>query len=74
MSESLPLLTPNASRGARTIARCHDRLATRRRRIEARTRPSNPRTIVAERLFISGLCVVYLISMAANVLSAISPP
>jgi hypothetical protein len=42
--------------------------------IDWRRDAEESRTIVAERLFISGLCVVYLISMAANVLSAISPP
>ena len=30
--EPLPLLTPNTQRGQRTIARCHDRLARRRKR------------------------------------------
>ncbi len=42
MIENLPLLTPDATRSAHTIARCHDRLAARRRKIEARNRRTAP--------------------------------
>jgi hypothetical protein len=73
MIDDLPLLTPDASRRAGTLARCHDRLATRRRKIEARNRPSNPKVMAAEFVVATGLCVVYLISMAGNVLRLIDP-
>ena len=68
MIENLPLLTPDASRRANTVARCHHKLAARRRRIEARHRPPGQRTVAMERLLLGGLCLVYLISMAGNVL------
>jgi hypothetical protein len=68
MIETLPLLTPDAARGARTRARCHDVLAARRRRIEAQNRPPSPPALAAERLLVAGLCAIYLISMAGNVL------
>ena len=55
MIETLPLLTSDASRSAKTIARCHDRLAARRRKIEARNRPSGARALGAERLLVARL-------------------
>ena len=69
MIENLPLLTPDASRRAKTIARCHNRLAARRRKIEARSRPSSARTLAAERLLAAGFCVAYLIAMAGDLLA-----
>ena len=69
MIENLPRLTPGASRSARTVARCHERLAARRRRIEARNRPANSRTFGAERLLAAGFCVAYLIVMAGDLLT-----
>jgi len=66
MIENLPLLTPDASLGAKTIARCHDRLAARRRTIAARNRAPNPRSLGAERLLVTGFCVAYLIAMASD--------
>ena len=77
MIENLPLLTPDGSLSAKTIARCHDRLDARRRRraerdkanIEARNRAPNPRAIGAERLLVAGFCVVYLIAMAGDLLA-----
>jgi hypothetical protein len=71
--ENLPLLTSDAARTAATMARCHATLAARRRRIETRNRP-NPKVIAAERLFVAGLCLAYLISMAGNVFRVIGPP
>ena len=68
MIENLPLLTPDASHGARTLARCKKRLAARRRKIEARTRP-NRRAIGVERLVMAGFCVAYLIAMAVDLLA-----
>ena len=66
MIENLPLLTPDASLGAKTIVRCHDRLAARRRKIAARNRAPNPRSLGAERLLVAGFCVAYLIAMASD--------
>ena len=69
MIENLPLLTPDASRSARTIARCHDRLAARRRKIDVRDRPPTPRALGAEHLLVAGFCAVYLIAMAGDLLT-----
>jgi hypothetical protein len=69
MIENLPRLTPDASRSAKTIARCHDRLAARRRKIEARNRPSAARAHGVERLLVAGFCVAYLIAMAGDLLA-----
>jgi hypothetical protein len=66
MIEHLPLLTPEESRSAKTLARCHDRLAARRRKIEARNRPSGQRAVLVERLVVAGFCVAYLVAMADN--------
>jgi hypothetical protein len=71
MSETLQTLTPDAARGARTMARCHGKLAARRQREDDRKRRPNPRSLTAERLLLTGVCVIYLISMASNVLRAI---
>lgn len=68
MIEHLRGLTPDASRGATTIARCHDRLAARRRKAEARTRPS-AKALTAERLLVAGFCFVYLLAMAGDLLA-----
>ena len=68
MIENLPLLSPDASRRAKTIARCHDRLAARRLKILARHRPPGARAR-AERLLVAGFCVVYLIAMAGDLLA-----
>jgi hypothetical protein len=69
MIENLPLIAPDASRGAQTIARCHARLAARRGRVEARNRPRQPRPAAAERLLAAGVCVIYLIAMARDILA-----
>ena len=69
MIENLPVLTPDASRSAKTVARCQDRLAARRRKTEARSRASNPRAFGAERLLVAGFCVAYLIVMAGDLLA-----
>ena len=66
MIENLPVLTPDAARRANTLARCHDRLAARRRRIEARERAPKPRALAVERLLAAAFCVVYLIAMAGD--------
>ena len=69
MIDNLPLLTPDASRSAKTIARCHDRLAARRRKIEARSRASGARAFGVERLLVAGFCVAYFIAMAGDLLA-----
>ena len=75
MIENLPLLTPDAARGARTMARCHQRLAARRHKVESRNRPPAWRAAVtAEHLLLASLCVAYLVSMAGNVLSIAGGP
>jgi len=66
MIEDLVPLAPDASRTANTIARCHDRLATRRRKIEARHRAPKPRPLGAEHLLVAGFCLVYLVAMAGD--------
>ena len=69
MIENMPIVTPDTSSGARTIARCHDRLAARRRKIEVRHRAPNPRAPGAERLLVACFCVAYLIAMAGDLLA-----
>jgi hypothetical protein len=69
MIENLPLLRPDASRSATTMARCHERLAARRRKVEARAHPPSRSTVAAERLLAAGFCVAYLIAMAGNILA-----
>jgi len=66
MIEKLTAIAPDAARSARTMARCHDRLAAHRRRIEARHRRRNPRTYLIERYVVFGLCAAYLIAMAGE--------
>jgi hypothetical protein len=67
--EDLARLTPDTSRNAKTVARCHDRLAARRRTIEARNRAPKMRAFGAERLLAAGFCVAYLIAMADYLLA-----
>lgn len=69
MIENLPLLAPDTARGARTLSRCHKRLAARRRR----TCPASPRVLAAERLFVAAVCVAYLITMVGNLLEIVAP-
>jgi hypothetical protein len=69
MIENLPLLTPDTSRSAKTVAHCHNRLAARRRKLEASHHRPSQRAAAVERLLLAGLCVVYLVSMADNLLS-----
>ncbi len=69
MIVNLQPLTPDRARGARTIARCHDRLAARRRRGEAPA-PARPgRALAAERWLAAGLCAIYLLAMAGDLLA-----
>ena len=69
MIEPLQQLTPDAARGARTVARCHDRLAARRRGIATRHPAPRTRALTAERWLVAGVCVVYLLAMAGDLLT-----
>ena len=69
MIEDLQPLIPDASRSARTVARCHQRLAARRRTIEARSQPPRTRAVTIERWLVAGVCAVYLLAMAGDILT-----
>jgi hypothetical protein len=71
--EQVASLAPDPARGARTAARCRDVLAARRRKMEARTPPSGGRAAGTERLLLLGGCVMYLVSMADNLLRIATP-
>jgi len=58
MIERLPLLTPDTTRHARTIARCHDALNRRRAGARAAAR------YVVERNALLGFGAIYLSSLA----------
>lgn len=74
MIEHLPVLTPDAARGARTMSRCHERLAARRRKVESRTRrPQRRAAVTMEHLVLASVCA-YLVAMAVNVLSIAADP
>lgn len=64
MIETLPLLTPSAERGERTVARCHERLARRRRRLQTPVRRPDARYLAVERALIGGLCIIYISGVA----------
>jgi hypothetical protein len=68
MIDTLPLLTPNASRGKRIVARCHERLERRRREIEAAQRKPSPRAIVIERAITGAFCAIYAATVILNAL------
>lgn len=59
MIDTLPRLTPNASRGKRVVARCHEKLERRRRKIEAAQRKPGPRARVVERAITGTFCAIY---------------
>jgi hypothetical protein len=67
MIEMLPTLTPDASRGAKVLARCHDRLARQRRRAAQRVRGGR-----IERTLMTGFAVIYVAAVTANALSVFS--
>ena len=62
MIESLPLLTPNAQRDERTIARCHERMARRRKTTY----------LALERALILGFCVLYMSGVALLAIQMLS--
>ena len=67
MIQPLPLLTPNAQRGRRTIARCHERLARRRP-----AKSGNTTYLVVERAIIGGLCLIYISGVARVAIQMLS--
>ena len=71
MIDTLPLLTPNAQRGERTIALCHERLARRRKRLASAGRV-NARYLAVERALIGGFCVIYLSGVALVAIQMLS--
>ena len=60
MIETLPLLTPDGQRGARTLARCHERLAHRRKRLRSAGKRVNTTYLAVERALIIAFCVIYM--------------
>ena len=60
MIETLPLLTPDGQRSARTLARCHERLARRRKRLPSADKPARTTYLVVERALIIAFCVIYM--------------
>jgi hypothetical protein len=67
MIQPLPLLTPNAQRGQRTIGRCHERLARRRL-----VRRGNTTYLAVERALIGGLCLIYISGVALIAIQMLS--
>ena len=72
MIEALPLLTPDAHRGARTRARCHEQLARRRKRLESFVKPANTRYLLVERALIGVLCTMYISEVAVIAIQMLS--
>jgi len=76
MIEQLPSLTPDATRNARTLARCRQRITRRRQRHE----PASPERLEArrraaryavERNALLGFGVIYMSSVAFTVLQVL---
>ena len=72
MIQPLPLLTPNAQRGQRTIARCHERMARRRKHPESAVTRTNTTYLAVERALIGALCVIYLSGVARVAIQMLS--
>jgi hypothetical protein len=68
MIQPLPLLTPNAQRGQRTIARCHERLARRSSGVRRR----NTTYLAVERALLGGLCLIYISGVALVAMQMLS--
>ena len=60
MIQPLPLLTPDAQRSQRTIARCHKQLA----RLRPVHNGGNSTYLAVERALIGGLCLIYISGVA----------
>jgi hypothetical protein len=72
MIQTLPPLTPNAQRGQRTIARCHQRLACRRKRLGPAAGGGHTTYLAVERALIGGLCVIYISAVALVAIQMLS--
>jgi hypothetical protein len=72
MIQTLPHLTPNAQRGQRTIARCHQQLARRRKRMGPAARGGNTTYLAVERALVGGLCVIYISAVAMVAIQMLS--
>jgi hypothetical protein len=72
MIQTLPPLTPNAQRGQRTIERCHQRLARRRKHLEPAPGGGNATYLAVERVLIGGLCVIYISGVALVAIQILS--
>lgn len=72
MIENLPLLTPNAARGARTVTRCREELARRRRALDAQQQQPKLKVLAVERTLVAGACAVYLIAAARHIAGVFS--
>ncbi len=72
MIQPLPVLTPNAQRGQRTVARCHERLARRRRHRGSTAEGGNTTYLAVERALVGGLCVIYLSGVALVAIQMLS--
>ncbi len=72
MIDNLPLLTPDAARGARTVSRCRETLARPRRTLEAQRQPPDRHVLAVERALVASACVVYLIAAARHIAGVFS--
>ena len=68
MIQPLPLLTPDAQRGRRTVVRCHERLA----RLRPAARRGNTTYLAVERALIGGLCLIYISGVALVAIQILS--
>jgi hypothetical protein len=66
MIEHLSTLTPRAARTERIVARCHERMATHRRRLERQ------KSGVAYRNLAAGFALIYFAAVAIRALSVFS--
>jgi hypothetical protein len=69
MTTHLPLLAPHAGRTARTLERCHERLAQQRRKREHAERQTEGGPAY-ERVLVTGVCVLDLIAVAGEIIRA----
>ena len=72
MMEALPLLKPDPRRSERTAARCHDRLARRRKRLDTAMRHTNTKYLAVERALVGALCVIYISGVALIAIQVLS--
>ena len=60
MIETLSLLRPDGQRSARTLARCHERLARRRTRLPSADKRASATYLAVERALLIAFCVIYM--------------